>query len=274
MKLLKNYWTEIVVGLCCIICIVSLVFYCASFWNRNISEITTDWGAFGDYIGGVLGTILSFFSVILIYATYKNQVENSVLQQFETTFFNLLSNQREILKSLSGNFIIDKWLDNDYEAKKAEDYISAVANEIFSRFDGKHKNMIYKDSEGKTMPNIADTTDENEKIIDTIYLNIYDGKESELGHYFRHLYHIVKYVHESKINDKKKYIDIIQAQMSDDELYVTFYNCIAEYGRKKFRPLLDAYSFFENISNKGDIFKTHCKQFYPKTNFKLLKEKK
>lgn len=264
---IKKYWTEIIVLSCCIICFVSLKYYFNQFGKNGLSDNTSNWGTFGDYVGGVLGTILSFFSVVLIYATYKNQVASSLLQQFETTFFNLLNNQREILKSLSGHINVDIIFD-DLEPRHADDYISGVAGEIYDRFDG--NKIIYKDSSGKIIPNIADTKEENEKIVDEVYLRIYKGKESELGHYFRHLYHIVKYVHESNISNKKKYIDIIQAQMSDDELYVTLYNCIAEYGRQKFLPLLDTYSFFENVSGRGEIFKIHCKQFYPKTKFKLL----
>jgi oligoendopeptidase F len=83
----------------------------------------------------------------------------------------------------------------------------------------------------------------------------------ELGHYSRHLYHIVKYVNESAVSDKKKYTDIIQAQMSDNELYATLYNAISEYRNTKFLPLLDKYGFFENIRNRGKVF-DRLKEFF------------
>lgn len=260
----KKYWTKIVIVFCCIICFISLFIslflYVKQFGQNGLSENTDNWGQFGEYIGGVLGTILTFFSVILIYATYKSQKENSLLQQFETTFFSLLVNQREILKSLKGNF--GKITSPD---KISDEYISEVAWKIYQEFDNKISRY------SKELPNFSEQKEENMTIINTIYKEIYKGKESELGHYFRHLYHIVKYVHESKINNKKKYVDIIQAQMSDDELYITLYNGISEYGREKFLPLLDTYSFFENIRNRGEIFEVHCSQFYPKTNFKYEK---
>lgn len=259
----KKYWMEIAIVICCIICFTSLLLYVTQFGQNGLSENTDNWGTFGEYIGGVLGTILAFFSVILIYATYKNQRENSLLQQFESTFFSLLLNQREILKSLKGNFGNITHPDK----KVADEYISEVAYQIYKEFDGRG-NRYFEKNRNKISPNFSEQKDENMIIINDIYKRVYRGKESELGHHFRHLYHIIKYVHESKINNKKKYVDIIQAQMSDDELYVTFYNGISEYGREKFLPLLETYSFFENVRDRGNIFEIHCTQFYPKTNFK------
>lgn len=58
---------------------------------------------------------------------------------------------------------------------------------------------------------------------------------------------------------------MIQAYLTDAELHCTFYNGIATYGRDKFKPLLDKYSFLENIKPKGDIFDRHFQTFYPNT---------
>lgn len=265
MKFIRHYWTELIVLICCIICFVSLKYYISQFGSNGLSNDTGNWGTFGDYVGGVIGTILSFFSIILIYATYKNQVASSSIQQFETTFFNLLQNQREILKSLKGYVQTDTVFD-DYDEKSADEYISAVATRLYKEFDGRIGK--YVDRDGNEIKNEASDKEQNLIIIDRIYDSVYKGKEAELGHYFRHLYHIVKYVNESKIAYKKKYIDLIQAQMGDDELYVTLYNGIGRFGRVKFQPLLDQYHFFENIRSRGKIFDLTAKQFYPKTNFK------
>lgn len=200
---LKRYWTETVVLICCIICFISVKYYYDEFSKNGISDKTGDWGVFGDYIGGVLGTILSFFSVILIYATYKNQVIFSTLQQFETTFFNLLQNQREIIKSLKGNVQTEEMpLDPEGEEQISDDYISAVARELFNHFDGRRAKYIDGQT-GQEIKNVADDKDENLTIIEKYYGQVYSGKEADLGHYFRHLYHIVKYTNESSVPNKK-----------------------------------------------------------------------
>lgn len=266
MDFIKKYWAGFIVILCCMICFLAIKYYFMQFGEFGFSTKTANWGIFGDYIGGIIGTILSFFSIILIYATYKNQVSSSILQQFETTFFNLLNNQREILKSLSG-MVHNGRPDDSYDTFCSDDYISAIADVLDNQFDKKIEpgDSIFGDSPKHP---ILNTKEENEKIINEVYSSIYKGKESELGHYFRHLYHIIKYVHESNIRNNKKYVDIIQAQMSDDELYVTFYNCISKYGKEKFLPIIETYSFLENVRQRGSKFEKHCKQFYPNTKFK------
>ena len=248
--------------------------YYTAFHDNGISKDTADWGTFGDYIGGIIGTILSFFSIVLIYATYKNQVENSRLQQFETTFFNLLQNQREILKSIKGYIETSSIVSRGEKAsgyKEASEYIKTISYLINKCFDGATGRFV--DDEHRTDTTVLENKEHFYERVNRSYKKIYKDKEAELGHYFRHLYHIFKYVDESKIENRKKYIDIIQAQMSDNELHVTFYNGISEYGNKRFLPILNKYHFFENLTSRGEIFDKHKKLFYPQTPFKYHSEK-
>jgi hypothetical protein len=112
------------------------------------------------------------------------------------------------------------------------------------------------------------TKEETRNIINEYYEERFALAGTTLGPYYRHLYHFIKYTNSSQIfNQKQKYMDIIQAQMSDAELYCLFYNGIC-YGSEKLLPLLDTYSFLENIERKTLVFDSHKKMFYPNTNFK------
>ena len=80
-------------------------------------------------------------------------------------------------------------------------------------------------------------------------------KEEELlttvGHYFRHLYQVVKFVDDQKdfpkdFEEKKRYTDFIHAQLSNDELGVLFYLGLSNQGAK-FKILVEEYSLFENM---------------------------
>ena len=80
-------------------------------------------------------------------------------------------------------------------------------------------------------------------------------KEEELlttvGHYFRHLYQVVKFVDDQKdfpkdFEEKKRYTDFIHAQLSNDELGVLFYLGLSNQGAK-FKILVEEYSLFENL---------------------------
>lgn len=92
---------------------------------------------------------------------------------------------------------------------------------------------------------------------------------AQLGHYFRHLYHLLYFIQTEGNIDKKKYSDIVQAQMSYDELYLITINGISNYGRKKMLPLLNDFSFLENLAIDDDyIVRRLIELFYPSTKKK------
>lgn len=92
MKLNLPIITIIVLALSCL---VFLAIYFFQFRNYDLSNNSDDWGNFGSYFAGGLGTILGFANLLLIYYTYNNQRRLNNRQQFESTFFELLKNHRE-----------------------------------------------------------------------------------------------------------------------------------------------------------------------------------
>lgn len=54
----------------------------------------------GDFIGGVLGTVVAGIACILVYITYKGQRKIAETQQFESTFFNLIRIHKDDLESI------------------------------------------------------------------------------------------------------------------------------------------------------------------------------
>jgi len=65
------------------------------------------------------------------------------------------------------------------------------------------------------------------------YLN-YDGYQSILAHYYRHLYQIVTYINRRDIlsyDDKYHYIKTLRAQLNVFELALLFYNTLSPYGK-------------------------------------------
>ncbi len=76
---------------------------------------------------------------------------------------------------------------------------------------------------------------------------------SNLGHFFRNLYQIVKYVDRSDVKDKKFYTNIVRAQLSSDELYLLFYNALSSLGRERFFPLIVKFQFLEQLPYTKDI---------------------
>lgn len=58
------------------------------------------YGELGDFVGGIIGTVVAGIACIMVYLTYKGQCELAEKQQFETTFFNLIRIHKESLESI------------------------------------------------------------------------------------------------------------------------------------------------------------------------------
>lgn len=81
----------------------------------------------------------------------------------------------------------------------------------------------------------------------------YKEKSSELGHYFRTLYNLYKFVDESDVHDKRRYSNLIRAQLSNDEAMLLFVNGLTEHGAK-FKPLIEKFAVLKNVDRKDIIF--------------------
>jgi len=69
----------------------------------------------------------------------------------------------------------------------------------------------------------------------------------QLSRYYRNLYGIIRLVDESEIADKSLYVRILRAQLSDWELLLIFYNCVASPRATKLARLSEKYRLFDNL---------------------------
>ena len=97
----------------------------------------------------------------------------------------------------------------------------------------------------RTLYNKAVETDALEKI-ETAYGAFYKKYSHEVGHYFRNLYRILRFVHESDAADKTKYTAILRAQLSSYELLLMYYGTLHPVG-KNLKPLAETYALFDNL---------------------------
>lgn len=63
-ELLKKF---LIIGIVSLILItIPIVFFSVKFWDSKISDDIAKWGSFGDFFGGIINTILSLSSLILL----------------------------------------------------------------------------------------------------------------------------------------------------------------------------------------------------------------
>lgn len=225
--------------------------------SKFINEPTNQ-GTFGDMFGAVnaLFSGLAFAGLIitLLYQREELKLQREELQEtrkelkeqnktmkrqrFENTFFNMLSLQQEIVANLSVE---------SKEVKSAEVVIKNYkGREVFEKiYEGIDVYVLYEiQSIG-----IKEIVDENIENYNS------DGwLISRFDHYFRHLYRIFKYIDETDLIDEKErydYASIVRSQLSDYELVMLFYNCLAQKDNgteeNNFKPLIEKYAIFNNL---------------------------
>lgn len=79
-------------------------------------------GVLGDYIGGIIGTVLVFFSTILIIITFHEQSSQNKRNSFESSFFEMIRLHRENVNEL-------RYKKNDFFFENRQ-----VIHEIFKEF--------------------------------------------------------------------------------------------------------------------------------------------
>jgi hypothetical protein len=232
-------------------------------------------GTFGDMFGAVnaLFSGLAFAGVIFAILLQKQELslqrkeleltrselagqkkemalQNKTLlkQSFESTFFQLLRLQQEIVNSI------------DLQ-KVGNPGLITSGRDCMSVFYERFKKMWGENHE------IFAGANEQERVNNT-YLNFYKGAQSEIGHYFRSLYHIIKLVDQSSVNNKRLYTNLVRAQLSSFELTLLFYNCLSDLGNEKFKPLIEKYALLKNMPQDLLINPAEHLKLYIETAYK------
>lgn len=95
--------------------------------------------------------------------------------------------------------------------------------------------------------------------VEYVYNYFFDYHFIYVGHYFRHLFNVIKFIHKNIFfKSRKFYTNLIQAQMSAPELFVLFYNGIKFEKMEKF---INKYCLIENLAKEDLMIVEHSK-FY------------
>ncbi len=265
-----------------IIAVVPAIIY-KIYFNGTIVANHLNWGTFGDYIGGTLNPIFGFFALVAILLTIVLQNRELKLtrddmkkQSFENTFFQMLRIHNDILNSID----LSKKIGTNMSGPPA--FSTTSGRDCFvtflSRLKNEYRNTVIdsEDMQGgikddnlfkRTVKGKADELE----LIQNGYTKFWGDNKHELGHYFRYLFNVFKFVKDSDIVDKEKYTGIVKAQLSDQELALLFYNCITEHGRDNFYPMVNDYHLIDNMPSSLLFNKYHV-GLYEKKAYKTNKE--
>jgi hypothetical protein len=158
--------------------------------------------------------------------TLQKQNEQLAHQAFEGTFFQMVRLHNELLRD------IDIIVGGSAASK------TLSGSDFFARAWTKKLRFLISTSN--------DDLDVRIEQIKNGYADFWIEYEEEIGHYFRSLYNIIKFVHYSDVENKKFYTNIVRAQLSGNELLVIFYNGIY-FSDSKFVPLIEQYALLKHL---------------------------
>lgn len=201
---------------------------------------TSDYGILGSFVAGISTPLFGIATVILLLRTYLMQKEELrstedalKRQRFEDNFFRLLDNHQRIVEAME---------------LRGKTHLNVVASKrkCFRTFWKRLKSKVDEREAKKNRPITA-------KELYKLYDAVQEVYKADLHHYFRFIYHILKYVKNSEIAEDEKYrfTSILRATLSPHELVLIYYNCLHEFGDSHFKPLVEEFSFLKN--NHDDL---------------------
>jgi hypothetical protein len=216
------------------VAVAYLVFVLASGLGFNPTGESWDFsvpGQFGDSFGP-LNTFMAALAAVGALGAYFAQREEladakisastdrklASKRDFESTFFNLISLFRDTTNDIE--------VPDQYNQKpvRGRDAIKRIIEEKIGGTQGNDE----ADSEN--------------------YNYVYLKNRDDLAHYFRTIYHIVKFIDDSDVEDKRLYARLLRASLSNSEALLIALNCSFGEGRTKFRELIEKYALLHNLS--------------------------
>ncbi len=229
-------------------------------FGPKLSSNQEIWGLFGDFVGGSLNplfALIGLFALLYTIVLQSSELQHSTeqlqksaealnaqntelkKQSFDSTFFQLTHLFNEIISQLRVP------ADGEEPPYKARRCFGCLYRELKNSY-------LHKVVRG-------DFVEPDSEAIDIQYSDFYRRYGSFIGHYFRTLYNILKFIDKSLLSDeeKKRYADLIRAQLSKFELALLLYNCISHYGNEQMLLLINKYNTLKHLEEGTLADKSH-----------------
>lgn len=211
----------------------------------------TNPAAFGDMFGvaNALFSGLAFGGVIVAIILQTRELGHQRMEltqtRFDSTFFHMLRLHHDIVAAVQIRHPGDAT-----KSTQGRECFQEFLKELQERFKA---NVMYP----------AATPAACSALIESTYQEFFCSYQADLGHYFRNLYRIVKYVAESAPCDVKLYLGLLRAQLSSAELGLLFYNALSTYGCAKFKPLIEVHALLDNMPLASIASALHATLYAP-----------
>lgn len=227
--------------------ILLILFLLNQTYDTSLPFDTGIFGTYGDFIGGVLGTVVALYSAFLLIKTFQNQAR--INEDVKKTNASVISTNQSVVDT--NNSIVAANAKADAAAQKQ--YYLNILQTFDSKFnsflDSYHRAISAYTNDKKTgraafeeialtfingeFENNNDYKHRCESATDE-YLVFYAENQNTLSVHLRMLYLLVSLISKSDLEDEDKveYAKLVRGQMSDAEMLLVRYNCRSHYGMK------------------------------------------
>ena len=193
-------------------------------------------GQYGDFIGGLVGTIFAFISIVLLWKTFS--IQNEVNESIKNTNESVISTNDKVI--ISNEKIIEQnslmIFDNKFKS------FLTMYHDAISSYTQQNCNSGRDSFE--SIVNIFKKLDFNKDLpfprlekaaIEVFKDNLYAINRAKMSVHMRTLYLLMQLISEDKMlseDQRAVYAKCIRGQLTDNEMLVVRYNCFTSYGEK------------------------------------------
>ncbi|MFX4231357.1 putative phage abortive infection protein [Aliarcobacter butzleri] len=300
-KYLKaNYILKFAISIAIIIIPLSILFLWQESFTLNEKISHDKFGTFGDFFGGIVGSIWSLCGIVLFYLALKSQRKDfknnrkAVKKQIESLSVQIeeFKLQKDELKETREVFIEQSKTLKQQRFESTFFSLLDLYNKIILNFNQNNKDF-FKNLRIEFNNPINNSTKITHEMALEHYVDIFYKNKDELNSYFRTIYRILSFIENSNLDEKEKfsYVKILRALLSENELLFIYYNAETKNG-KKFYPIILKYNllkhltplsklefkYFEKLSNinnihqfNNDIFEL-INSFFEKLNIRIIED--
>lgn len=269
-------------------------------------------GQFGDKFGAINALFAGFAFAGIIFTIFlqnreirqtkfmlEEQLKDSNKQRFDSTFFQLMALHNDITEKLID---LDNVGRNSFKAFNTRIILSDVDFPSYSALKKLDREEIRRLRDNRVITSevkhklepadisnlessleigiaccdnyLDDSTEMQERKIKLAYTKAAEIHVDTYSHYFRNLYHTLRFVKESPLIDdteRNQYAKIVRSQLSEPELLALFYNSLTkielagrenmELGYPKMGRLLKDFDILQNLPPRSAIHPSHINIF-------------
>lgn len=233
----QGYDPKPLIWVAIIVAIVGMLFFAIHRFYSLARPIDGSlWGEFGDYIGGVVGTIIAYISIRLLVATLKTQTQSNDIatgasqRNTRATSLQLLTDQFKMMVDLYREALGNIKQKGD-DKLKGQQYLKVIKKKMLEEYQSQAQDYASRKKDAVAL-----------------FEKFYVEHRDTASVYFRLIYRLLQIIFNQDLDstDKAPFAKMLRCQFTEEELFFIRYNAMTSNG-KNIRKLLNQYNIQKHL---------------------------